>query len=172
MRINDLSLRGRNLVRLLVMAISVLGLGAVSISTSTAAVHTQACGAPYPMPGERKVQVDRSHAAWVYLVYDPCKYSTYAVISASGLGGTSAWWLAVDLVDQNGVAYYHGDTRGYGHEDHAQTLDLTLDHTGGAKKYQVRAWFRNQSGCSVFFDSDWHAYSDGSNQGGGWDTSC
>ncbi|GAA2789504.1 hypothetical protein GCM10010441_13300 [Kitasatospora paracochleata] len=158
-------------LRLLVVAISLLGLTALSAGPSSAAVRPAACPPAYAMPGEHKVQVG-SQAAYVYLVYDCSTYSTYAVLDASGLGGSSPWWLAVDIVDQNTDIVGHADTRGYGTEPHARTISISLNHTGGHKMYQARAWFRNAAGCSVFFDSDWWAYSTGDDLGGGWDAHC
>jgi hypothetical protein len=167
MRAKNRPLLRNSSVRLLAVAMSVLGLTTLSAGVSTAAVRPQSCHGPVVMPGEHYVNVGGSPAFAIELVYDDCQYATEAaIINLRAL--PTRWWLAVDIADQSGPIW-HGDTRGYGTEYAAQTGYLTLN---SGKVFQARGWLRLESGCSVFFDSNWHDYSNGGNPGGGWDTSC
>ncbi|MFJ5229238.1 hypothetical protein ACIQBJ_04980 [Kitasatospora sp. NPDC088391] len=167
MRAKNRPLLRNSFVRLLVLAMSAVGLTTLSAGASTAAVLPRTCHGPVVMPGEHYVYMGGSPAFAIELVYDDCKYATEAAI-LNLRSVPTRWWLAVDIADQNGQIL-HGDTRGYGTEYAAQTGYVSLN---SGKVFQARGWLRLENGCSVFFDSDWHNYSNGADQGGGWNTSC
>lgn len=164
--------------RLALAAAVVLPMTCLGVVASSPSAH--ACGYS-AMVGSRTLTDSRD--GWtlgtITLYYDSCQRSTWAELDVdynsmdchfpSGPG----WWLAVDLVDQNGHVVSHGDSNGFKRWYGVVSASQPIDKYPSPKSFQARGWVRTaysdgSQENSVFFDSDWHQYSTGGDPGGGW----
>ncbi|MEV5574482.1 hypothetical protein AB0L06_30990 [Spirillospora sp. NPDC052269] len=163
-------------LRMMAISLTTLSLSAIP---ATAAVAQTPCEVDQLMPGSHIAFQSSSGNTLgrISLFYDSCGYNVWASIGGAGVYGDHQV-LSVDLVAGDGV----NDSSAHviSHADNSGTFDNRVDINmvdlkayAPPKFFQARGFVKDdQTGCSIYFDSDWHGFSYGADTGGGWDGDC